>query len=252
MIPNEILVGSLLATAGLASVHLFSRVLRHLDGVPRARFLSVAGGISLSYAFLRLLPSVGAAQPTLEEAAEDIGPLRWMRYHAYVVTLLSVLVFYGLERLVKRTREEERARPPGEVPRPGVFWLQIGNFAVINLLIGALLVEYAFRGGLALVLFWLAMALKFIVNDHGLHEDHERYYDRVGRFVLVLAVTVGWVIGLFYFDVIPAAVIAMLQAAIAGSVLLNVLKEELPRDRKSRYWTFALGALAYGGLLLML
>jgi hypothetical protein len=33
---------------------------------------------------------------------------------------------------------------------------------------------------------------------------------------------------------------------------MNVLKEELPEERKSRFWAFALGAVLYAGILLML
>lgn len=43
-----------------------------------------------------------------------------------------------------------------------------------------------------------------------------------------------------------------MQAFIAGGIILNVLKEELPPARESRYWTFALGATAYGTLLVIL
>lgn len=35
-----------------------------------------------------------------------------------------------------------------------------------------------------------------------------------------------------------------------AGVLLNVLKEELPEQRESRYWVFALGAIGYALLLL--
>ncbi|HYF03381.1 MAG TPA: hypothetical protein VEC36_08390 [Patescibacteria group bacterium] len=42
------------------------------------------------------------------------------------------------------------------------------------------------------------------------------------------------------------------MAFIGGGVILNVLKEELPKERKSRYWTFLLGAGAYSILLLAL
>ena len=34
-------------------------------------------------------------------------------------------------------------------------------------------------------------------------------------------------------------------------VVLNVLKEELPQERQSRFWAFALGLVVYGGLLLV-
>ncbi len=35
-------------------------------------------------------------------------------------------------------------------------------------------------------------------------------------------------------------------------MILNVLKEELPAERESRFWPFAFGATAYAALLLSL
>ena len=37
---------------------------------------------------------------------------------------------------------------------------------------------------------------------------------------------------------------------LAGHVVLNVLKEELPEDRESKFSAFALGSGAYAALLL--
>jgi hypothetical protein len=36
---------------------------------------------------------------------------------------------------------------------------------------------------------------------------------------------------------------------MAGGVILNVLKEELPEERQSKFWAFALGAAIYAALL---
>ena len=58
--------------------------------------------------------------------------------------------------------------------------------------------------------------------------------------------------GIRYFDRFPDAVPVVLQAILAGAVLLNVLKEELPPARESRYWAFLAGSAGYGTLLLAL
>jgi hypothetical protein len=39
---------------------------------------------------------------------------------------------------------------------------------------------------------------------------------------------------------IPEVTIAVLLAFLAGGVIMNVLKEELPEERESRFWAFAL------------
>jgi len=51
---------------------------------------------------------------------------------------------------------------------------------------------------------------------------------------------------------LPEAAIAVLTAFLAGGVVLNVLKEEIPEERQSRFWAFALGAALYAALLLAL
>ena len=94
------------------------------------------------------------------------------------------------------------------------------------------------------------MATHFVVNDYGLRSDHRRRYHRFGRWILSGAVVVGWAIGAA--TRIHAAAIAALFAILAGGVVLNVLKEELPAERESAFWAFALGAAAYAALLLFL
>ncbi len=94
------------------------------------------------------------------------------------------------------------------------------------------------------------MALHFVVNDNGLRENHKQIYDRIGRWLLVAAIIVGWVTGIG--TVIHQAAVAVLFAFLAGGIVLNVLKEELPEQRESRFWAFALGAIGYAILLLAL
>jgi hypothetical protein len=60
-----VLVPALLVT-GLMLVHLFAGKLRFLEGTPRSRWLSMAGGISVAYVFLHVFPE-------LEEAQQHIG-----------------------------------------------------------------------------------------------------------------------------------------------------------------------------------
>jgi hypothetical protein len=52
------------------------------------------------------------------------------------------------------------------------------------------------------------------------------------------------------FEVSEAA-IAVLFGFLAGGVIRNVLKEELPEELESRVWAFALGTAAYALVLLV-
>ncbi len=241
---------SLLALAGLVAVHLFSDRLRFLDGTPRSIWLSVAGGISVAYVFVHLLPELAEGQEVIAEALEGGEGLAFLESHVYLVALVGLAVFYGLDRLATTSRRREREAGKEDSTSLGVFWLHISSFAAYNFLIGYLLLHRIDTGLENLLLFFAAMALHFLVNDHGLREHHKGAYLQAGRWVIAAAVVLGWVVGLL--TEIPEVAIAVLTAFLAGGVIMNVLKEELPEERQSRFWAFALGAALYTMVLLAL
>ena len=66
--------------AGMALAHLFSYKLLFLQGIPRSPWLSMAGGISVAYVFLHILPELNASQGHIEETGglTGGGSVRWM------------------------------------------------------------------------------------------------------------------------------------------------------------------------------
>ncbi|MGR6034951.1 MAG: hypothetical protein ACU4EQ_04025 [Candidatus Nitrosoglobus sp.] len=230
-------------------VHLFAGELRFLDIIPRSRWLSMAGGISVAYVFVHVLPE-------LEEAQQRIGK-QWQEFpaaehHVYIMALVGLAVFYGLERVVSASQQrqaESRRGKKGETTSVGIFWLHISSFALYNGLIGYLLSHREEQDLRGLIFFSTAMALHFIVTDHGLRQAHRDTYEQLGRWVLGTAIIIGWGIGLA--TEVSGAAIDMLFAFLAGGVILNVLKEELPEERQSRLWPFVIGAAVYTILLLL-
>lgn len=240
----------MLSAFGLAAVHLFSGGLSFLDGIPRSRWLSVAGGVSVAYVFVHLLPELAEKREIIAETvSESFAFLAFFEDHVYLVALLGLATFYGLERAAKESRRRQPRAMKEAAPSAGVFWIHVTSFAVYNAVIGYLLVHR--EGGFeALVFFSVAMALHFVVNDRSLREHHRDLYHRIGRWLLAGAVAVGWVVGAF--TEISEAALAVLIGFLAGGVILNVLKEELPEERRSRFSAFALGAAVYSTLLLTL
>lgn len=247
---SVVTVASLLAVVGLVVVHLISNRLRFLDGTPRSIWLSIAGGISVAYVFVYLLPELAEGQETVAEALEEGGGLILLENHIYLVALVGLTVFYGLDRLATTSRRRMRAVGGKDSTSPGVFWVYISSFAVYNFLIGYLLLHRLDTGLGNLLLFFVAMALHFVVNDHGLREQHKEVYLRLGQWVVSAALVLGWLVGLL--TEIPEVVVAIQTAFLAGGVIMNVLKEELPEERESRFWAFVLGAALYAAILLAL
>lgn len=241
-------MGATLTTAAIAllfaAIHLAGPRLRFLGSVPRSVWLSMAGGVSVAYVFVHLLPELAAHQARLASGAVVAQAAQ---RSVYLLALLGLALFYGLERLARRSVRASRQR--GEAgASAGVFRLHLASFALYNLLIGYLLLHREQTDGRGLAIYAAAMALHFVVNDQGLRQLHGAAYDRIGRWLLAAAPLIGWLLGT-QLRVAPAALSALF-ALLAGGVLLNVLKEELPEDRDSRFWAFAAGAIGYTALLL--
>lgn len=231
----------------IALIHYFGSRLSFISGIPRSVWLSAAGGASVSYVFLHLFPELNEGQEHMEEVME---PFRFLQHHVYLLALLGLAVFYGLERAAITSRQEQRAKRGQDMPEPGVFWVHIVSFSIYNALIGYILYQREEGPVQELILFSVAMALHFMINDYGLQEHHRHMYRRLGRWILVVALLLGWTAGIvFQFN---ETTLITVMAFIGGAVVLNVLKEELPEERKSNFWAFLLGAGLYSVLLLSL
>lgn len=241
---EDAVLAAMVAATTLAALHVGARWLTVLDTVPRSRWLSAASGVSVAYVFVHLLPEVAHIQENLGELAA--GWLPWLEEHAWLLALAGLAAFYGLELVARRARRRDHTGG-GTTPDP-VGWLHVASYATYNALVGYLLLEQADRAGSTLVLFAVAMGVHFLVNDHGLRENHGRVYHDAGRWIVGLAILAGWAVSAI--AEVSEAAVGMLLAFLAGSVVLNVLKEELPEARQSRFGPFAAGAVAYAGLLL--
>jgi zinc transporter ZupT len=232
-----------LAAVVLAAVHLLARRFEEALGVvPRNRWLSVAGGVSIAYVFVHLLPEIAEVEEHVRDSALT---LPWLERHGWIAALAGLAVFYGLEHHARRAREQH---PADETPDV-VGRIHVSSYAAYNAIAGYLLRDRAEEGPVGLALFAVAIGVHFLVNDAGLVEDHGPVYRRYGRWLVAGGVLLGWAVGAA--APLEQAAVAVLLAFLGGGIVMNVLKEELPDDRRSRYGAFLAALVAYAALLLV-
>lgn len=244
---------ALLSALAMAALHLLAPRIRKLPGVPERTSSSFAGGIAVSYVFLHLLPELSAGNEEIAELLGEPGarsPL--LGLEIFLVALVGFTVFYGLERWADRhhPRPHAGSGAGGEPPRQ-VFVVHLGAFALYNLVIGySLPLNWRESAGFA-VLYTIAIGLHFVLSDRGLEEHYGDRFDRwPPRLLLAGALLVGW--GLASVAAPTSGfLVSLLTAFLAGSILLNVFKEEIPSGGRSHFAWFVGGLALYTTLLVL-
>lgn len=230
----------------LVILHLFAGHLRFLHVIPRSRWLSFAGGASVAYVFVHLLPELNRIQ---EEYREVLSTLP-TEHPVFVLALAGLVMFYALERLLRRSMPGTTARGQRNAETDtsrAAFRAHMISFALYNAIIGYFVSALDERELFQQLAFVVAMAFHFLVNDYGLRTDHGERYQEFGRWVLSASLIGGWLAGVF--ELVGGLLPDVLLAILAGGVILNTLKEELPAERESRAAAFIAGAGVYAALL---
>lgn len=231
----------LFAAIALGALHLIVGRFQ-VSWLPRAYWSSAAAGVAVAYVFIHLFPALESRAAAIEEAGILVA--LDVRHVLYVAALLGFVGFYGVERVARTSHDDTGERPHGRA-----FWLHIASFGLYNAFIGYVLHEQRAAGLSELLLFLVAIGLHLAIIEYGLQHDHEGRYRGLGQWLLGSAVVLGAGVG---FIVAPGPLATSLFfAVLAGGIVLNVIKEELPTDRDGRFWPFALGAGVYMIFLLV-
>jgi len=224
---------------GLAFLHAFAAKLPILDRLSPKIWVSGAGGAAISYVFLDVFPALSKIQERIE-GTEFVLPFT---KPIYVIALVGLIFFHGLDRFA------DRLAMPGQKYNPYFFWIHIGSFTVNNIVLGYLLQDSSRHTNFleCLVLF-IAIGLHFLVIDRNLRLHHSFNYDRIGRWMLVGGIMAGATIRLS--SEVNELLVLIMWSLMSGSVILNVLREEITNEKNSSFIVFAISAIGYGLLLI--
>lgn len=229
---------SLAAVVFLSLVHVLADMLRWNKQLPQKYWLSFADGISISYVFLGLLPKIVEGTADLPDSAEPM--LTMLKDNPFLPLLLGLVSFYGLERLVEKPATSSGAQLADTTTGLRV-WSHLASYALYKAIIGYLIAKM--NDPVLIAIFVLSMAVHFLVVDYRMMDIHKGAYQRIGRWLLTLAILIGWVVGAT--TIIASIVVTLLLAFVAGGIVLVVLEEEFSREHPSSFPAFLIAVLAY-------
>jgi hypothetical protein len=213
-------------------VHLNAERIKSLSFISQSRFLSAGGGVAIAYVFIDLLPKLAKSDLLVRHALSGVFP--YFERHVYILALIGFLLFFTVDRSAIFSKRG--------------YWLSIGSYALFNFLVGYAVVNKDNPEVRPLVLFTFAIALHYFTNDYSLSKEHGQEYQKYGRWLIVVALFLGWFTGL-WITLSPTA-IALVSAFIGGGVIMNVTRHELPKDNPNSLGSFLLFALVYTIILL--
>lgn len=234
----------LMVAVGLVGVHLLPDIVEERLDDLESEWESFVGGIGISYVFIHMLPEIHEVSHAMTEGMLFYA---WFaRERVWLIVLFGLIGFYVLSDVIESASEENPGVPLSLV------WIHLGSFALYNGICGYMLMhpeilgEEDFLGLTEYVFFFVSIGLHFYVNDIELRARHGRLYRRLGRFVLAGSILAGTLVGV---EVTLNASVAVLFAFVAGGMILNIFRRELPDHASSNARILVLGAIVYTVLL---
>ncbi len=230
---------SFLAASLIAATHLLTgRPGFHLR--QGSAWLSAAGGASVAYVFIYLLPKLAKKQ-ALVDANIGAGLLGHWQNHVYLVAMLGLILFHGTTSVRNPASPQRRTLADK---------LHIASFVLYALIVGHLLANFDPDNPLGLALAAVTLALHFIGTDLERRHRYASYYASRVRWFLAIGVYAGWLIGEAF--AVPKPVQTLLFAFLAGAIIINVMREEIPDESQVQGLAFLGGAIAYTALIVLI
>lgn len=195
---------------------------------------SFGGGVAIAYVFLILFPEV-------EHSRE------WVGAPVYVITVLSLLVFYALELLLSRVtlKGDGEHHDHHNTAR---FWFHIVIIWVYTWLVVFTIPDDAADNLIYVLAGSATIGVHLLYKDYVLRGHYDARFASAGRFVLALAPIAGWLSNML---VTPTdGTLEIMIAILAGILIQSVFQEELPPIERLRFVWMLAGAMIMGVLSL--
>ena len=110
-------------------------------------------------------------------------------------------------------------------------------------MIGYLIVHRLRVEFFTLILITVAMATYLFVSGYGLRKKWPDAYDRAIRWILAISVLAGGILGVNTH--VSDNVIALWFSFLAGVMVMDTIREKLPREAGGSFWAFLAGVVGY-------
>ncbi|MDO3385812.1 hypothetical protein QWI17_08180 [Gilvimarinus sp. SDUM040013] len=232
---------SLLIVITFVTIHITLPYWSVLKGRHSHTLLSICSGTALAYVFTYLMPKLALVQTKVTLGLDEAFPVLYGHY-VYLLALAGFLTFFALDQKIDHLQHSEG----GPAPLKKALALQIVGYGIYSAQIGYLTTIANDPNIQSYIAASLIIGLHVVGVNHFIFHQNPAIFKSTLRWVYAGSTIVGWALGTFISSLeVPAL---LLNAFIAGGIIITAIRDELPgrSDKKPRvfYLSVIFGCLA--------
>ena len=181
---------------------------------------AIGGGLALGYVFLHALPDLVHSVPHLMEGTKNIffQNKQNLLFTVFICVLSGFLVLYSLEKIAFEYtyRGQDKIRT--------VYFMNLGLLIYLVFSVALLMPFWAMISHSALVLFTIILVFQFILEDQSMSNHFPSFFNRAGRYCLMISAVVGWCVGIMAHHFDAKISVSCISAFLSGALILSTIK----------------------------
>lgn len=234
-INNANFLATTIATIILLFLPIALPIIRKIPGFNASKTSSIGGGMALAAVFVFMLPDViskihGVAAETNIEFLKNEGHLMFVVFSTF---LFAFCTMYTLEKIALESTKLNIT------PSKFIFFLHMTILCAMLITLVSSFPTLANASLYALGIVCSLAVFEIFLEETALLKHFNKLYSSVGRYLVMLALIAGWVIGLKFENHETTVFTLMFQAFVIGMILTAVIKGEFDLiNQSSNYKTF--------------
>lgn len=211
-----------IATMVLLLIPMVLPIIRKFHNANISKIASVGGGMAIAAVFVFMVPDV-ISKIKIVSANTNIEFLKQEHHLMFLVFMTFLAAFctmYALEKIAL-DRTKIRAKPDRFV-----FYLHMGILCAMLIALVSSFPALAASSTYAIGIVCALAVFEIFLEEIALLKHFDTLYSYVGRYLVMIAIAVGWGIGIKFFKQETTIFTLLTQAFVIGMILTAVIKNE--------------------------
>ncbi len=222
-------------------------IIRELPGFNMSKVSSIGGGMALTAVFVFMVPDV-IAKISHVAAHTNIEFLKAEHHLMFVVFTTFLVAFCAMYALEKVALDRTKVKAE---PSLFVFYLHMGILCAMLIALVSSFPALSKASFYAIGLVCMLAVFEIFLEEIALLKHFGDLYSHRGRYVVMLAIIVGWIIGIKFFAQETSVFTLMTQAFVIGMILTAVVKGEFDLINQSNNYIIFISAAAIKVLIVL-